>query len=846
MDGIGSRHPDDLPSGGNEVLFFEFVDGDLKRQVQNRKSGEPVNPTRRLRDEDLKMPVYSQKQMTTLIEKRNQKFLGAINAFINRCVQEKLDPEVMLRQEAEAYIPSPSEPEPTKSESQFSIIPKSIPKERKSIPEIVQELKDSPWYTGQIVPDGHRVFDAQEAVYGELDFVLSQDMVNALYNAKGIIQFYAHQAEAINSLENILVETFDGDTPMYERNQIRDEARIIFTNPDMLHITILPQEDRWRTFLKNLRYVVVDELHYYNGLMGSHVAFIMRRLRRICAAVGNRRVKFISCSATVANPREHFKTIFGIDDVHLIDFDGSPSGRKEFICWNTPYKDPGDPSSGRGKSEMFEGKLLGIIATTALELGVDIGTLDCVITLGFPYTIANLRQQSGRAGRRNKDSLSILVGDGFPSDQHYMQNPDELFTKPNCELQVDLNNMLVLEGHIQCAAYEMPIRPAEDAHYFTPDLAKLSEERLVKDELGYYHCHDRFRPTPAKFVAIRDTEDDHFAIVDISQGQNIVLEELEASRAFFTIYDGAIFLHQGNSYLVRDFQPDRKIAKVERVKVEWTTQQRDFTDIDPIECEAIRKIPKSLSRAFYGSIRITQNVFGYFKVDKRRRILDAVQVDNPPIIRHSKGLWLDVPKRALEILVDRRFHVAGAIHAAEHAVMSLMPNFVISMPGDVRTECKAGLKEFAQKETSRKRPARLTFYDAKGGANGSGISTKAFEFVDMLLVQALDRVQHCHCESGCPECVCSELCKEANEVMSKAGSSVILKALLNIDIDIDALPMGPEETSPAGIETVVLAKPVPVGRILVIDGVEVKAERDETLPMSEQSDVQTSSTTLSN
>jgi DEAD/DEAH box helicase domain-containing protein len=262
------------------------------------------------------------------------------------------------------------------------------------------------------------------------------------------------------------------------------------------------------------------------------------------------------------------------------------------------------------------------------------------------------------------------------------------------------------------------------------------------------------------------------------------------------------------------------IAKVEKVKVEWTTQQRDFTDIDPVETEAIRKIPGSLSRAFHGAIRITQNVFGYFKVDKKRRILDAVHVDNPPIVRHSKGMWLDVPKRALEILVERRLNVAGAIHAAEHAILSLMPNFVISMPGDVRTECKVGLKEFAEKETQRKRPARLTFYDAKGGAGGSGISTKAFEFIDVLLVQALKRVEHCHCEQGCVECVCSELCKHANEVMSKAGSSVILKAFLNMEIDVEALPMGPEEASPAGIETVVLASPVP-SRGRIIEDVEV-------------------------
>jgi DEAD/DEAH box helicase domain-containing protein len=969
-EGLGARgHPDDddggAVAGGKEVLYFEFVDGDLKRQVQHHKTGEPTRPTRRLREDDLKMPVYSQKQMAGLIEKRNAKFAAAMDEYINRCVGQNLDPEVALRSEAEMYVPAPSEEagEGVPRQELSSTLPETIPRARKSIPEIVQELKDSPWYTGQIVPDGHRVFEAQEPVYGELNFLLSQDLVNALYNAKGITQFFAHQSEAINSLhdgnhvvvststssgksliyqlpvlhaleedsstramyifptkalaqdqkrslrdmlsylpglEHTVVETFDGDTPWKERDAIRDGARIIFTNPDMLHITILPQEERWRTFLQNLKYVVVDELHYYNGLMGSHVAFVMRRLRRICAAVGNRRVRFVSCSATVANPQEHFRTIFGIDDVHLVDFDGSPSGRKEFLCWNTPYRDPGDPTSGRGnamyecarlfcqlilrgvrviafcrvreqceklvgavkhelerlgrgdcvnrvmgyrggytpqdrrriETEMFEGKLMGIIATTALELGVDIGSLDAVLTWGFPYTISNLRQQSGRAGRRNKDSLSILVGDSFPTDQHFMQNPDEIFTRPNCQLQVDLDNMLVREGHIQCAAYEMPIRPKEDAKYFGEDIEKLCEERLIKDELGFYHTHDRFRPLPSKFVSIRDTEDEHFAIIDITHGRNIVLEELEASRATFTIYDGAIFLHQGITYLVRDFNPDKRMARVEKVKVDWTTQQRDFTDVDPIETEAIRKIKGSASRAFHGTIRITQVVFGYFKVDRRNRVLDAVHVDNPPVVRLSKGMWIDLPRRALEVLESRRLHAAAAIHAAEHAVMSLVPNLVASMPGDVRTECKNGLKEFARRATGRRRPARLTFYDAKGGAGGSGINTKAFEFVDMLLAQALARVEACPCAAGCPECVASEFCKESNEVMSKAGCGVILRSLLGLEIDVDTLPMGPEEgwNGPVElIETVVLATPVPPRdrRALRLVGVKVEEVEGE-------------------
>ena len=949
-----------------EVLLFEYIDGDLKRQVQHSKTGEAVNPHQNLRKENLKMPVYSQKQMMKLIEKRNTKFTSAINVWLNECAEQGVDPVQRLDGEHRAHIPTPTisrygTPGPDLS----SALPKSIPLERKTIPEIITELKGLEWYTGQIVPDGHRVFDPQEPVYGELNFALSQEIVNALYNTRGIQRLYSHQAEAMNALhegrnvivatstssgksliyqlpvlnaleqdihtramyifptkalaqdqrrslkdlltylpgiEGIVCDTFDGDTPMDDRNRIRDEARIIFTNPDMLHITILPQEESWRTFLKNLKYVVVDELHVYNGLFGAHVALIMRRLRRICAAVGNRKVKFVSCSATVANPKEHMRTIFGLDDITLVDFDGSPSGRKEFLCWNTPFKDPADRTSGRGdtfaetarllcqlilrgvrviafcrirkqceilttavqhelqalerpevmarvmayrggytpqdrrriEKEMFEGKLVGIIGTNALELGVDIGSLDAVVTVGFPYTIANLRQQSGRAGRRNKDSLSVLVGDCFPTDQYFMNNPDEIFTKPNCELQVDLTNMLVLEGHIQCAAFEMPIRPKDDAKYFSKDLESICEERLRKDENGFYHTAVRFLPYPSKTVAIRDVEDTHFAIVDISGGRNVVLEELEASRAFFTIYEGGIFLHQGRTYLVKEMSTERMIAKVEYVKVDWTTQQRDYTDIDPIETEAIRRIPSSLSRAFFGSIKIKQVVFGFFKVDKRSRILDAVQVDNPPIIIFSKGMWLDVPKSAIEILNSRRLNVAGAIHAAEHAILSLMPNFVISMPGDVKTECKVAIKEFAKKETQRKRPARLTFYDDKGGQHGSGIAGKAFEFIDLLLKQACERVEACYCTEGCLECCCSERCREANVVMSKAGAEVILKSLLNRYIDIENLPWGPEdERVPAGIETVVVAEEVrpkkgATVRVLGDDG-EVVTIKEETM-----------------
>ncbi|KAJ5501175.1 Helicase C-terminal [Penicillium expansum] len=922
MDTAEDARSDDLDDT-KQVLLFEFMDGDLKREVMNPKTGEPMKPIRRMKDDDLKMPVYSQKQMLGLIEKRNAKFSDALNAFLVQCEDKNTDPVNVLEQEKNAFLPTP--PSSGTNTPLAAKPPATIPKERKSIEEIIVEIREMDWYHAQIVPEGHRVFEAQSPVYGDLTFQLSQDLVNALYNTKGITQMYAHQTEAINhlydghnvivststssgksliyqvpmlhelekdpesrgmyifptkalaqdqrrsmmdllqymnGLQHTMVETFDGDTPMGSRNLIRDEARIIFTNPDMLHITILPQESSWRTFLKNLKFVVVDELHVYNGLFGSHVAFIMRRLRRICAAVGNSHVKFISCSATVANPEDHMKSVFGVQDVKLVDFDGSPSGRKEFVCWNTPFKDPKDPSSGRAdtvtetarlfcqlilrgvrviafcrirklceillqgvraefdrlerteignlvmgyrggyspqdrrqiEKEMFEGKLMGIVATNALELGVDIGSLDAVITMGFPYSISNLRQQSGRAGRRNKDSLS---------------NPDEIFTRPNCELQIDLSNELILEGHVQCAAFEMPIRPEEDSIYFGQQLLALAPTRLTKDPLGFYHCHPRFRPQPSRSVSIRDTEDQHFAVIDTTNNRNIVLEEVEASRAFFTIYEGGIFLHQGTTYLVKELNTESFLARVVRVQVDWNTMQRDFTDIDPVETEAMRLVSNdpSASRAFFGAIQIHAVVYGFFKIDKRGRVLDAVAVDNPPIDRLTKGMWLDVPTRAIDILQSHRLNIAAAIHAAEHAVLSLLPSFVVSSPGDVRTECKVAKKELGRplrranvpiefeeklKPPSRQRPARLTFYDAKGGSCGSGIASKAFEFIGLLLRRAVARIEACSCLSpqGCVECVCDERCKEMNVVMSKAGAGVILRCLLGWEVDVDALPWG--------------------------------------------------------
>ncbi|SCZ94454.1 BZ3500_MvSof-1268-A1-R1_Chr12-2g03910 [Microbotryum saponariae] len=927
------------------VLMFSFNDGELKssngvgkvitrkwqrkkqekhpQEMQRQNSADGKTPVRSSSSD--KVPQYSKESMTSLIERRNAKFSAAVSELLVACAAAvpPEDPVTLLLAATDDNLPvKPGDEDEERkglAEKREDLeFYQRNPDRRPSIEKIVVELMHQKEYRGQIVENGHRIFDARKGVYGDLDLPLSTSVWDALYTTKKITQLYSHQAQAINTLdaghnvivststssgksliyqlpalkelekdhdatamyifptkalaqdqkralaellaacgglEDVKIATFDGDTHREDRDYLRENANIIFTNPDMLHLTILPREQSWRRYFSNLKFVVVDELHYYAGLFGSHVAFIMRRLRRICAAVGNDKVKFISCSATIANPKEHMQTMFGLEDVMVVDVDGSPTGKKEYLIWNPPFIDDQDPKQGRinnmyeasrifrflmdrgiraivfckvraqcellmrqvrtdlmveGRSdmasrvmsyrsgysaadrrrieqEMFSGQLLGVIATTALELGVDIGSLDAVITVGFPYTLPGLRQQAGRAGRRNKDSLAMLICDPWPLDQHYARNPDQIFTSPFSELGIDLTNPIVFEAHLQCAADEMPVQIEVDTHYFGPELARVARVRLVVDEEGFYHCHPKHKPYPAKAVPIRSTEEDSYTIIDISEGRHEVMEEIETSRAIFTTYEGAIYHHMGRTFLVREVNHDRKIARVELAQVEWRTRQRDFTNIDPLEPLTIREITGSPCTASYGLVEITSIVFGYFKTDKRNNILDTVDISSPPFIRRSHGFWIDVPASALEILLLKNLHPAASIHAAEHALMSLTPIVAMCTEGDVRTECKQPEKEFASMPSSRKRLARLILYDSAGMSGG--ICAKAFDHISVLIRQAADTIANCRCTEGCPSCVASHMCSGANTIVSKLGALVVLDSILNRPIDIDAIPL---------------------------------------------------------
>ncbi|KAI0703572.1 P-loop containing nucleoside triphosphate hydrolase protein [Cytidiella melzeri] len=886
-------------------------------------------------------PALTPAATKKLIERRNDTFEEAVRELIKATPFDD-DPVAILQAAARDHIPiDPTNKSSIESISASQSKPKVVPdsEHRPSIESLIREIKEQDWFADQIVFE--RTIAEKEPKIAELYPPLSDRLTEALASSRQITSFYSHQVEAIAALdkgksvivststasgksviyqvplmrfleqnpqstaifiyptkalaqdqrqalqqllyscpglEHIQVATYDGDTPQDERKRIRESASVIFTNFDMIHFSVLPHEEMWRSrFLKNLKLLAVDELHYYTGTFGSHVAQILRRFRRICAAIGNRRLQFVSCSATITEPGMYMQRMFGIEA--KVTKDGAPAGRKDLLVWDAPPVDEMDPALGRQSTlkeairlarflmergirlivfctirkscemffkalraeltahgrvdilervmsyrggmcfpdrrkiekEAFNGHLLGIVATNALELGVDIGILDAVMMFGFPRGgTASFRQQAGRAGRRARDALAVFVASEYPIDRHFVAHPEELLDKPINELVIDLDSKVIVEAHLQCAGQEMPLS-LEDEKYFGPHTKELCETRLKKDEDGWYHTHPKYLPHPGRHISLRGNAEDEYTVVDVSNigkpgGVAKILEQMEMSRALFELYEGAVFIHQGITFIIKEVSHDSKMAKLIQSDVNWTTEPRDFTNVDAAQTYRIREIRNSPQRAYYGRIELFTLVFGYFKI-RNKKIIDAVDVDTPPYERESTGFWLDVPKPILQVMLERGIHPAEAIHAAEHAFLN---RFALS--ADLGTECKAAEKEYKSTTTARKRPARLIFYEGSG-RNG-GVATKAFDHVSEILQNAHDTTEACQCEEGCAACIVSPSCRENNIVASKRGALIVLKALLSLPIDADLL-VPVENTFPH--DTVIAADSV-----RAIEGVEVE------------------------
>lgn len=672
--------------------------------------------------------------------------------------------------------------------------------------------------------------------------------------------------------------TFDGDTDFSKRSSVKQNARILFINPDILHTTILPNWTEFERILSNLRCVVMDEIHYYGGIFGANVALILRRLRRVCAQLGADNIQFIGCSATINDPITLMSTLTGVRQERIMGLnnenDGSPNGPKRFIFSTTSFVTPDDPGSGRMhpmtdaapllvrmiehnmrviafcryrkdcelllrsiyeidpglkdvvkgyrggynaddrrqiESLMFNDQLQGIVATTALEVGIDIGSLDAAIIVGFPHSVSSFRQQVGRVGRRQKESLVVYIADGTVVDQEYCSNPDKVLKEPITQQPIIFHESLV-RSHLQAAAYELALCESDGDFEFFPKVENFDMTHLEKLENGCFGYGQK------PIINIRKSDNDPDTLV-IDSATNRIIEKVELDRVSFTLYEGAIFIHQGKSYLVIYLEPDLRYAKVQRTHVKWVTRQRDFTDVDPLACSTSKYINEgydqknTIAAIGTGKIKVTTTVFGYFKFDSLNRIIDAVDVYMPPAISYKNGIWINLPPIILDVLKSRKHHIAAAIHAAEHALMSAMPIYIPMAPGDIGTECKAPEKELiAKRQTSRIRPARLIFFEKYGGSIGHGILKCAYARIYDIVKKASEAIDNCPCELGCAACVGAEFCVEQNIVLSKNGARVVFRMLLGDKYD--DIPEGPDPNLPIasseGIDTI-----APVGSYAV-------------------------------
>ncbi|KAI8087955.1 P-loop containing nucleoside triphosphate hydrolase protein [Gilbertella persicaria] len=703
-------------------------------------------------------------KLQTWIEQQNTLFIQALTAFVDDCEKKQLN----ITEHIQAQIDQQRPKEENKiqqtlrqvvtgfkschfydnqlenSDHQMSLPNKEASYDTVTLSPQVQDVLDQQGihlYTHQAeairaVLDGHHVIVSTQTASGKsfiyqlpvLERLIQDPASTALFlfptkalaqdQMRALIQMLSYTAL------DVMVSTFDGDTEHQQRTHIRRHASVVFTNPDMLHHAILPYHSLWHHFLVHLKYIVVDELHVYHDVFGTHMAWIMRRLRRLCSQLGNHQVQFICCSATLAEPEKHMKAVFGLDHVCLVDSDGAPHGQKEWIVWNpsqksaiqeganileyliehqmrtiafckvrkscelltkqvkdnlikkqrhdlvdkiTSYRGGYLPEQRRRiEQRMFDGELLGIIATNALELGIDIGTLDAVVMIGVPWSMSSLWQQSGRAGRRNADSLSLVICDQHPFDQYYAKHPRDLFTKKPDTLMLDLENVMLLESHVQCAAEEAPIHAIHDQFYFGSQLPLLCQSYLTPIGDERYRPDPRFRPYPSQFVSIRGTvhEEDLFFVVDMTNHRRSLLEQIELRRVAFELYEGAIFIHQGKSFLVEECNLNKKYACVHLVQADWTTQQRHHTQIDILHTISSKPIGSTKYLVCFGRVKVSTVVYGYYRLDKRSRIIDTHEVYMDPIVIESEGVWVDIPSFVIDTLISFDIDPKAAIHAA--------------------------------------------------------------------------------------------------------------------------------------------------------------------------------------
>ena len=627
--------------------------------------------------------------------------------------------------------------------------------------------------------------------------------------------------------------TYDGDTPKSERYNIRQKSRVILTNPYQLHL-ILSWHHQWERFYSNLKYIVIDEAHYYRGVFGSNVAFLIRRLKRIANFYGAN-PQFILSSATLANPLELANKLTG-EEFTLVDNDTSPSGEKDFILFN-PFKNYRNSATSSAPSihvvtadifrylmlkniqtlcftvsrktteliamwskkdaKLTDGKLdnsriaayragyrpeerreiedglksrkyLGVTCTNALELGIDIGSLDAVIISGFPGTMMSTWQQSGRAGRSNQKSLAILLAFENQLDQYYMNNPKVFFDKPQEKAIIDLSNPILQEAHLLCAANELPLKKGEALKYFNIG-DNVLDDLVAKDDLYLSRAGNytyKYDDNPAFDHSLDQISSEEFKVMNNGK----LLETMERSQVYREAHEGAILINKGETYTVDNVNLKSGYVNVSKKNVDYHTMVLNDTEVNIVSHEFKKKYGDLTIH--FGEVNVKKDYYKYKKM-QHSRVLGLYNLNLPPLKFKTKGLWFTIPKSVKDDLKklypDEDEVFEGGLHGAEHALIGLFPLQVMCDRFDI-----GGLSTPYHKDTEE---ATIFIYDGYEG--GIGICEKAVDVFVELLKSTLDLIKGCKCSNGCPSCIYSPKCGNDNKPLHKKATEYILQYMLD-------------------------------------------------------------------
>jgi len=599
---------------------------------------------------------------------------------------------------------------------------------------------------------------------------------------------------------DLKTHTYDGDTPPAVRQTIRHAGHVVVTNPDMLHAAILPHHTKWVKLFENLKFVVIDELHSYRGVFGSHVANVIRRLKRICRFYGSSPL-FLCASATIANPKEHAERLIG-EEVALIDNNGAPSGEKHFVFYNPPVvnrqlgirrsslletqklaaslirngiqtivfarsrvrvellltylqelvKHELGPKSIRGyrggylprqrreiERGLRSGEIRGVVSTNALELGIDIGQLQACVMNGYPGSIASAWQQSGRAGRRLESSITFLVASSNPLDQYIIQNPQFFFGRPPEEARIHPDNLLILLDHVKCAAYELPFETGETfgGEPLEDLLEFLAEERVLHPVRDRWHW--MARSFPANGISLRTAAQENFVIIDVTEGARVI-GEVDRFSAPTLIHEEAIYIHEGEQYQVEKLDYEEKKAWVRRVNVDYYTDANLAVELSVLHVDRERE-ERGASRHF-GEVTVNARPTIFKKIRLRtHENIGSGPIHLPEEELHTSAYWFALNGDVTDGMNPD--DLQSALLGVSNVLVHIAPLYLMCDPFDIRVVPQV-------KSKFDKKPA-IYFYDRYPG--GIGLSERLFELHGELLREAARVIRTCSCENGCPACV---------------------------------------------------------------------------------------------